>query len=82
MLKKEGEVRIPSGCAIAAITDRTGERFDGTDIIDCIALIHDRSALRLTGFIPTIRICLLSIFSMMTMMHELKPRSFYSDTLT
>ena len=34
MLKKEGEVRIPSGCAIAAITDRTGERFDGTDIID------------------------------------------------
>lgn len=43
MLKKEGEVRIPSGCAIAAITDRTGERFDGTDIIDCIALMHDRS---------------------------------------
>lgn len=43
MLKKEGKVRIPSGCAIAAITDRTGERFDGTDIIDCIALMHDRS---------------------------------------
>ena len=43
MLKKEGEVRIPSGCAIAAIIDRTGERFDGTDIIDCIALMHDRS---------------------------------------
>lgn len=28
---------------IAAIIDRTGERFDGTDIIDCIALMHDRS---------------------------------------
>lgn len=36
-------MRIPSGCAIAAIIDRTGERFDGTDIIDCIALMHDRS---------------------------------------
>ena len=33
MLKKEGEVRIQSGCAIAAIIDRTGERFDGTDTV-------------------------------------------------
>ncbi len=43
MVKREGEVRIPSGCAIAAVTDRSGACFGGTDIIDCIALMHDRS---------------------------------------
>ena len=43
MLKKEGQVRIPSGCAIAAIMDRKGERFSGADIIKSIALMHDRS---------------------------------------
>ncbi len=43
MLKKEGEIRIPSGCAISAITDRSGECFSGDDIIESIALMHDRS---------------------------------------
>ena len=40
---REGEVRIPSGCAIAAIMDRTGARHDGSDICRSIALMHDRS---------------------------------------
>lgn len=40
--KREGEVRIPSGCAIAAIMDRSGRRHDGTDILRSIALMHDR----------------------------------------
>lgn len=40
--KREGEVRIPSGCAIAAIMDRSGCRHDGTDILRSIALMHDR----------------------------------------
>lgn len=43
MLKREGDVRIPSGCAISAIIDRSGTCFDGTDIIESIALMHDRS---------------------------------------
>ena len=43
MLKREGEVRIPSGCAISAIIDRGGARFSGADIIESIALMHDRS---------------------------------------
>jgi len=43
MVKREGEIRIPSGCAIAAVTDRSGAVFGGTDIIDSIALMHDRS---------------------------------------
>ena len=42
MLKREGEVRIPSGCAIAGIMDRSGARHDGSDILKSIALMHDR----------------------------------------
>lgn len=42
MLRREGEVRIPSGCAIAAIMDRSGGRHDGADILRSIALMHDR----------------------------------------
>ena len=43
MLAKEGDVRVPSGCAIAAIMDRTGDRHDGNDITRAIANMHDRS---------------------------------------
>ena len=40
---REGDVRIPSGCAIAGIMDRSGARHDGSDILKSIALMHDRS---------------------------------------
>ena len=40
---REGEVRIPSGCAIAGIMDKSGKRHDGSDILKSIALMHDRS---------------------------------------
>jgi len=43
MLKKEGEIRIPAGCAISGIMNRKGIRFSGVDIITSIALMHDRS---------------------------------------
>ncbi len=43
MIPKEGEVRIPSGCAIAAIMDKTGQRMSGEDILSSIELMHDRS---------------------------------------
>lgn len=42
-MQKEGQIRIPSGCAISGILDRTGARFDGSDIIRSIAVMHDRS---------------------------------------
>ena len=42
-IPREGETRIPSGCAIAGIMDRSGARHDGTDILKSIALMHDRS---------------------------------------
>ncbi|MDO4182125.1 MAG: glutamine amidotransferase family protein [Coriobacteriia bacterium] len=40
---REGDVRIPSGCAISGIMDRSGGRHDGSDILKSIALMHDRS---------------------------------------
>ena len=39
----EGEVRIPSGCAVSAIIDRSGRPMTGEKIIRSIATMHDRS---------------------------------------
>lgn len=35
--------RIPSGCAISGIINKKGKRFSGSDIMQSIALMHDRS---------------------------------------
>lgn len=43
MLQREGAVRIPSGCAIAAIMDRTGACHPGDAILEAITNMHDRS---------------------------------------
>ena len=40
---KEGQVRIPAGCAISGIIDRKRNRFNGESIIKSIALMHERS---------------------------------------
>lgn len=40
---REGEVRIPSGCAISGIMNKKGEVFSGGDVVKSIALMHDRS---------------------------------------
>ena len=40
---KEGEVRIPSGCAICGIINRDGKTINGSNIIKSIATMHDRS---------------------------------------
>jgi len=40
---REGSVRIPSGCAISGIIDKTGRRMSGEDIIRSISVMHDRS---------------------------------------
>lgn len=42
-MKIEGEVRIPSGCAISAIISKEGERFSGETIIKSMIPMHDRS---------------------------------------
>lgn len=42
-LPLEGEVRIPSGCAISGMISKSGKRRNGSDIIRSIATMHDRS---------------------------------------
>ena len=39
----EGDVRIPSGCAIAAVISKEGKRMSGESIIDAMRPMHDRS---------------------------------------
>lgn len=42
-MQYEGQIRIPSGCAISGIFSRSGEKFSGDDIIRSITPMHDRS---------------------------------------
>ena len=39
----EGQVRIPSGCALSGIFNKSGKRMSGESIITSIATMHDRS---------------------------------------
>jgi glutamate synthase domain-containing protein 1 len=41
--QREGQVRIPSGCAISGIINKNGKRSSGEAIIKSIAVMHDRS---------------------------------------
>ncbi len=40
---KEGEVRIPAGCAISGIFSRAGKPISGGEIVSSISTMHDRS---------------------------------------
>ncbi|WP_058485613.1 class II glutamine amidotransferase [Defluviitalea phaphyphila] len=40
---KEGQIRIPSGCAISGIFSKSGKRISGESIIKSIETMHDRS---------------------------------------
>ncbi|MGN0526574.1 MAG: hypothetical protein ACI4IF_03995 [Acutalibacteraceae bacterium] len=42
-MKLEGEVRIPSGCAISAVISKEGKKMSGEMIIDSMKPMHDRS---------------------------------------
>ncbi len=42
-MKLEGQVRIPSGCAISAVISREGNRMTGESIIKSMIPMHDRS---------------------------------------
>lgn len=42
-MKLEGQVRIPSGCAIAAVISREGNRMTGEAITNAMKPMHDRS---------------------------------------
>ena len=42
-MKLEGQVRIPSGCAISAVISKDGNKMTGEKIIDSMIPMHDRS---------------------------------------
>jgi glutamate synthase domain-containing protein 1 len=42
-MQYEGQARIPSGCAISGIIDKTGRRMSGEVMIKSISVMHDRS---------------------------------------
>ena len=43
IMKREGQVRIPSGCAISAVISREGHRMTGEKIVESMIPMHDRS---------------------------------------
>ena len=42
-MKREGEVRIPAGCAIAGVFSRSGERIPGGLVVRAMRVMHERS---------------------------------------
>lgn len=40
---REGQIRIPSGCAISGIIDRMGKRMSGEAVVRSISVMHNRS---------------------------------------
>ena len=42
-MKMEGQIRIPSGCAISAVISREGRRMTGEKIMESMIPMHDRS---------------------------------------
>jgi len=42
-MRLEGEIRIPSGCAVSAVISKDGKRMTGTNIINSMLPMHDRS---------------------------------------
>lgn len=88
ILHKEGEVRIPSGCAISGIFSKSGKKVNGREIIKSIATMHDRSNGLGGGFardtasipntpMPTPSMCFIT-------MRTAKPaaKNFWNGTLT
>lgn len=42
-MKKEGQIRIPSGCAISGVISKEGNRMTGEKVIESMKPMHDRS---------------------------------------
>ena len=83
---REGDVRIPAGCAIAAIMDRSGARHDGSDILRSIALMHDRGnglggGFAAYGIYPESRSCTPSTSCTSPTRPGVRPRPTWTPTL-
>jgi glutamate synthase domain-containing protein 1 len=42
-MQREGQLRIPAGCAISGVINKSGKRMSGEAMIKSIAVMHDRS---------------------------------------
>ena len=42
-MEKEGNIRIPSGCAVAAVISKEGRRMSGKTVVEAMKPMHDRS---------------------------------------
>ena len=42
-MQREGQIRIPAGCAISGVISREGNSICGSEIVRSIATMHDRS---------------------------------------
>ena len=47
-MKLEGQVRIPSGCAIAAVISKEGKRMSGEMITNAMKPMHDLSLIHIS----------------------------------
>ena len=47
MIQREGEVRIPAGCAISGLISKKGNKINGETIIRSIATMHDLSLIHI-----------------------------------
>ena len=80
-MKREGEIRIPSGCAVSAVISRNGNKMTGEDIIKSMLPMHDRSnglggGSQATEFITNTAIFMLFIFFSTTMIQGLNVNAF------
>ena len=64
MLQKEGQVRIPAGCAISGIFHKDGTRENGTRIIDSIRTTAWAAASPATASTLNTPITMRSMYSM------------------
>ena len=74
-MKIEGQVRIPSGCAISAVISKDGNKMSGEMITNSMIPMHDRSmvweeALPVMVFTRNIRIFMHYICFLTPVIHE------------
>ena len=74
-MKIEGQVRIPSGCAIAAVISKDGKKMSGEMITNSMKPMHDRSnglggGFAAYGIYPEYKIYMLYICFLIPVPHE------------
>lgn len=78
---KEGQIRIPSGCAISGIFSRNGRRLGGEKIIESIETMRVRSnglggGFAAYGIYPNTRIATRFMYFTIMKQRKKKPKSF------